>query len=110
VKTYAGKLTDTGHPIVTVDGKPLPPRLDLHNHAREFAWGFDGYGAAQLGLAILADVFGDDLALEHHRDFGRHVRVQLDGEAWTLPQAQVVAWMESRLGAALAGGGVNFPP
>ena len=43
---------------VTVDGRPLDPRLDLRVlSASGFEWGYDGGGPGQLALAILADQF-----------------------------------------------------
>ncbi|MBS7703290.1 DUF6166 domain-containing protein [Chelatococcus asaccharovorans] len=41
--------------------RPLPPRLDLRDHSPTgFAWGYGGSGPAQLALALLCDVLGDE--------------------------------------------------
>ena len=54
MSTYSGVRTDAGC-VVTVDGKPLGPRLDLFNHSPTgFEWGYFGSGPAQLALAIVA--------------------------------------------------------
>ena len=60
MKTYKGHRC--GHAAdVTVNGKPLDPRLDLWNHSPTgFQWGYGGSGPAQLALALLADYLGDD--------------------------------------------------
>lgn len=59
-RTYAGRRTDSGC-AVTVNGEPLPPRLDLFNHSPAgFEWGYGGSGPAQLALAILADALAND--------------------------------------------------
>ena len=49
--------------IVTVDGNPLNPRLDLRAMSKAgFEWTYEGAGPAQLALALLADHLGDDAA------------------------------------------------
>ena len=46
--------------VVTIDGKPLNPRLDLYNHSPTgFEWGYGGQGPRQLAAAILIDYLGD---------------------------------------------------
>ena len=66
--TYKG-VRSRGDWLVTVDGSPLPPRLDLKNHSPEgFAWGYLGSGPAQLGLAILAYHFADTSATQEQAD------------------------------------------
>jgi hypothetical protein len=75
MKIYRGRRTAEGC-VVTVrrngePPQPLDPRLDLCNHSPTgFEWGYGGSGPAQLALAILADVLGDDdRALALHHDF-----------------------------------------
>jgi hypothetical protein len=47
--------------VVTVNGRPLNPRLDLYNHSPTgFEWGYGGSGPSQLALAIVADHLGND--------------------------------------------------
>lgn len=58
-KLYRGIFV--GEWLVTVNGQPLNPRLDLVNHSPTgFSWGYLGSGPAQLALALLADILGDD--------------------------------------------------
>ena len=78
--------------MVTVDGKPLAPRLDLRNHSPTgFAWGYGGSGPSQLALAILADFLQDDRrALVLYQPYKWRVIAQLDkNEPWHLSGAQV---------------------
>ena len=52
MKTYEGSRQGYAV-IVTVNGRPLNPRLDLYNHSPTgFEWGYCGSGPAQLALAI----------------------------------------------------------
>jgi len=54
----------------TVNGNPLPLRLDLWNHSPTgFEFGYGGSGPAQLALAILADCCGEDAAVAYHQAF-----------------------------------------
>lgn len=75
---------------VTVDGRPLNPRLDLWNHSPTgFEWGYGGSGPAQLALALLADHLGDtDQAVQLHQDFKFVVVAKLDRE-WKLTSEQI---------------------
>jgi len=79
MKIYEGKRTKDGCEV-TVDGKPLPPRLDLWNHSPAgFEFGYGGSGPAQLALAILADFFEVPTAYEsddrHHPSAERAIRL-----------------------------------
>jgi hypothetical protein len=62
MKVYQGYRDNIANvEVVTINGKPLPLRLDLANHSPTgFNWGYGGSGAAQLALAILADYLQDD--------------------------------------------------
>ena len=77
--------------IVTVDGRPLNPRLDLWNHSPTgFEWGYGGSGPAQLALAILADHFGDDeQAFNFHHRYKWAVIAELPKRSWTLTSQEI---------------------
>lgn len=81
VREYKGDPADWS---VTVDGKPLPLRLDIANHSPTgFAWGYQGSGPAQLALALLADHLGpgrEHQALEYHQRFKAEYIARLGGE------------------------------
>jgi len=86
MKTYEGRRQGCAV-IVTVDGRPLNPRLDLYNHSPTgFEWGYCGSGPAQLALAILADHLADDRqALDVYQRFKWAVIVELPRKrSWTL--------------------------
>ncbi len=66
--------------VCTVNGKPLPLRLDLWNHSPTgFEFGYGGSGPAQLALAILADCCGDEVALSFHQAFKWAVIARIPG-------------------------------
>jgi len=108
MKTYVGRRADAPDParelgaLVTVNGRPLPPRIDLWNHSPSgFEWGYAGSGPAQLALAILADYLGAsvkgsqsaDLALSLHQSFKFEVVCKLPHEGWTLTSQDVEKFM-----------------
>lgn len=77
--------------IVTVNGEPLNPRLDLWNHSPTgFEWGYCGSGPAQLALAILADHCKDDeRALNFHQRFKWAVIAELSTRHWMLTSDEI---------------------
>jgi hypothetical protein len=93
---------------VTVDGRPLNPRLDLWNHSPTgFEWGYGGSGPAQLALAILADHLNDDeRALVFYQRFKWSVIAELPKKGWTLTGAEIeqaihaIRVQETRVGGA----------
>ena len=75
--------------MVHEDGRvprPLPPRFDLRAHSPAgFNWGYEGSGAAQLALALAADVLGDDdRASDLYQRFKRAVVAKLPADGWRL--------------------------
>lgn len=87
---YQGCHNNSG-PTVTVNGRPLDPRLDLRNHSPTgFEWGYGGSGPAQLALALLAHHFGEDeMALEVYQRFKFAVVARLPKYSWTLTSEQI---------------------
>ena len=90
-KIYEGSRSLAGA-LVTVDGRPLPPRYDLKRLSPAgFEWTYEGAGPAQLALALLADHFGDDQkALRHYENFMREIVADLDN-AWRLTTQDIDA-------------------
>ena len=90
MKQYAGRRQGYAA-IVTVDGRPLNPRVDLWNHSPTgFEWGYGGSGPAQLALAILADHLQDDEeAFNFHHRFKWAVVAEFPRRAWTLTSQQI---------------------
>ncbi len=89
MKVYEGGRSLAGA-VVTVDGRPLAPRLDLGRHSPAgFEWTYEGAGPRQLALALLADHLGDDArAVALHEAFMRRVVADLDN-AWRLTSADI---------------------
>ena len=89
MKTYEGERALRGIKV-TVDGAPLPPRMDLQGFSRTgFEWGYAGPGPRQLALALLADHLGDDArALALSEGFMRKVVMYLDN-AWRLTSGDI---------------------
>jgi hypothetical protein len=83
--------------IVTVDGRPLNPRLDLWNHSPTgFEWGYCGSGPAQLALGILADHCRDDeRALNFYQRYKWAVIAELPYREWILTSAEIEATLRT---------------
>jgi len=81
---------------VTVNGAPLPLRLDLANKSPTgFSWGYSGSGPAQLSIAILADHAGDKQALRYYQPFKERFIASLDANSpWTLTTEDVESMLE----------------
>src|SRR6266446_6651402 len=96
MKTYEGKREGYAADV-TVNGRPLNPRLDLWNHSPTgFEWGYGGSGPAQLALALLAYHLDDDnAAVALHQDFKHAVITRLDQRGWTLTSQQIQAAVDS---------------
>ncbi len=95
MKTYRGRREGYAA-LVTVNDRPLNPRLDLWNHSPTgFEWGYGGSGPAQLALALLADHIGDDReAVRLHQDFKQVVVTRLSYRLWELTGSQMDSWLE----------------
>src|SRR3954464_14057151 len=79
----------------------LPLRLELFKHSPTgFGWGYDGAAPAQLALAILAEVTGDNaLAVRLHQEFKRDVIAGLAmNRIWQIDSRQVREWLSIRAG------------
>ena len=96
MKRYVGRREGYAADV-SVNGRPLNPRLDLWNHSPTgFEWGYGGSGPAQLALALLADHFGNDQqAVELHHYFKCEVVAKLPKQGWTLTSEQITQALES---------------
>jgi len=106
MKTYIGIRQEDGALSVTVNAKPLNPRLDLCNHSPTgFECGYSGSGPAQLALALLAEHLNDDeQAVALHQPFKRKVVAGLSPREWRLTSKQVERALQSirRLAGSMA--------
>lgn len=97
MKIYRGErdIDRMARVVVQRDGRratPLRARLDLDNHSPTgLEWGYPGSGPAQLALALLADVLGDDeLAVHLHQRFKWAVIAKLPQErVWQMTEDEV---------------------
>jgi hypothetical protein len=93
MKIYRGY--ESGRVMVTERGHRhnLSLRLDLVKHSPTgFNWGCSGGGSAQLALALLADVLGDDEeALRLHQRFKSEIVANLPhGRPWALSEYDIL--------------------
>ena len=90
MKTYEGRREGYAA-LVTVNGRPLNPRLDLWNHSPTgFEWAYCGSGPAQLALALLADHLADDRqALDIYQRFKWAVVAELPKKGWMLNNDEI---------------------
>ena len=93
--TYAGDRTIDGI-VVTVDGEPLDPRLDMRRYSENgFEWTYEGPESRQLALAILADHLGDaNRALSLVEPFMREVVANFDN-TWEMTGDDVAGAIEA---------------
>ncbi len=100
-RLYEGQRAKSGFALVTVDGRPLRPRIDICCYTPgAYAWGAAGAGAKQLALALLAHHLGDDKrALDFHLGFEDAVVRKLP-TPWRLTSAELDASL-SRLETVL---------
>lgn len=90
MKIYEGKREGYAA-LVTVNGSPLNPRLDLYNHSPSgFEWGYCGSGPAQLALGLLTDHLEDDAqALNLYQRFKWAVVAELPKKRWMLTSREI---------------------
>ena len=100
MKVYHGRRTEHGCAVdVEEDGEVslLNPRLDLRKHSPAgLEWGYSGSGAAQLALALAADVLGDDHKAEAiYQRLKFKIVGNLPHEGWILTERQIHAAIDA---------------
>jgi hypothetical protein len=101
---YTGSRDASGTRQVTKQAndrtaRPLAPRLDLWNHSPTgFECGYNGSGPAQLALALLADVVGDEDAVSLHQPFKFAVVGRWPREGFTITAEAIETWAEQQEG------------
>lgn len=88
--SYIGTIVNNEY-VVTANGLPLNPRLDLRNHSPSgFSWGYMGSGPSQLALALLANEVSDEIATEAYMAFKEKVIAKLDlTKSWQLTSKDI---------------------
>lgn len=99
-KTFRGKRSFFGNQTtVTCNDKPLDLHLDLADHSpMGFEWGYNGSGPKQLALAMLAEAFTDDEALEYYEQFMYDVITPLNDRKWEMTSSDIQSWYEQTTG------------
>jgi len=100
MKRFCGDRTIDGIKV-TVDGRPLDQRLDLHRYtANGFEWSYEGDEPRQLALAILAEHLNDPAAARALVDpFMKSVVANFDNE-WEMTSPDIDAALEALRGAS----------
>lgn len=101
MKGYVGRRDFDGVKVYvitekTAGGLERRPLKHLVLHSPDgFEWGYYGSGPADLALAILADVFGEDRAKAelYHQPFKEAFVAKFAKESWTLEEAVIVKWL-----------------
>ena len=95
-----------GEAYVYIDGEPLEwsRSLVLRNHSPTgVEWGYAGSGPAQLALALLIAVTGDEQgSLRRYQQFKVDLIAGAPQDGWQLPVATVQAWVEANHGHGVA--------
>ena len=98
-----------GNQLVTKDGDFLDPRPSqkIWNHSPTgFNWGYGGSGPAQLALALLYDVTGEEeLSVRLHQHFKAEF-VAGWGDIWEITDIDIQRWVDSQLATYFLGEGV----
>jgi len=94
---YRGRRGRTGEWWVTKDSRffSARPSRKVRNHSPTgFSWGFGGSGPAQLALALLMDLVGDDEALRQYQRFKWDVvsTWPQDG-SWEISEREIRRWL-----------------
>ena len=75
---------------VEVNGAPLKEYQNVVDHSVGFEWGYDGSGPAQLALAFVMEVYGDEaLAKIVHQEVKRRIVSKLPERWWMVHESQV---------------------
>jgi Family of unknown function (DUF6166) len=91
MKKFCGDRTIDGV-VVTVDGRPLDQRLDLHRYtANGFEWSYEGEEPRQLSLAILAEHLSDAAAAKSLVEPFMKAVVANFGNEWEMTSADIDA-------------------
>jgi len=98
VKVFFGLRTEQGCQVFTWDtlapARPtlLDPARELWNHSPDgFNWGYGGSGPAQLALAMLYEITGDqDFSIHMHQDVKFGLVGKLEGNCWARSEEDVL--------------------
>ncbi len=100
-KGYRGNPAD--HLVTKNDDLLMPgPSQKLWNHSPTgFSWGYGGSGPAQLALAILLDVTGDEGLAARNYQYFKWKYVAGWGDTWEITAEQVLGWLNGNVDGIL---------
>lgn len=82
---------------VEINGRELSPvpSQKLYNHSPDgFNWGYGGSGVAQLALAILLDLVGEERAMRAYQEFKWKKLATLEqGKGFSMPVSEIINWL-----------------
>ena len=95
---YSGDRTIDGVEV-TVDGKPLDPRLDIKKISPDgFEWSYEGDSPAQLALALLMEHLKDaQKAIAFHEEFMREIVANFNNE-WEMNSEDIEVALQEIFG------------
>ena len=104
-RSYVGDRAGTGRAVRIIDGVGGPTRwLDprpsqrLRNHSPDgFEWGYAGSGPAQLALAIVLDVYPEEIAQRFYQDFKEAFIARADKAGFTIQEEDVRQFIQGRI-------------
>ena len=101
MKKFSGDRTIDGVKV-TVDGRPLDQRLDIHRYtANGFEWSYEGDEPRQLALAILTEHLSDAAGAKALVEpFMKAVVANFDNE-WEMTSADIDAAVAALRGGSL---------
>ena len=101
MKRFCGDRTIDGIKV-TVDGRPLDQRLDLHRYTPNgFEWSYEGDEPRQLALAILAEHLNDGASASALVDPFMKSVVANFGNEWEMTSADLDAAIAALRGTPL---------
>ena len=75
---------------VEVNGQPLKTYHRIWRHSEGFEWGYQGSGPAQLAVALVMEVYGDEeLVKIVHQEVKRQLVAKLPERWWMIHESQV---------------------
>lgn len=98
MRIYTANRNQTRNDVF-VNGTKLDivPSQNVYNHSPTgFEWGYGGSGPSQLALAILLDLFGREIALQHYQQFKWDFIAPAREDGFAITSLEIEAWLEKQ--------------
>jgi len=77
--------------------KPLELRTDLVNHSPTgFEYGYGGSGQAQLALAMLAEVLGDEEGKKYYQYYKSYIVANWTSRDFEISEDEIKSWLKAK--------------